>query len=147
VAIGFRDAANDERTAYSAAMSVNLLRMRQSDDPHSFSWLLPSTGTRAGAHDIVLRYEGNNAIISWGDPASQGVSRPDDLAIVMAINTTTLVTSPLVTTFRRSHQKALITLPPVAAGEHLRLYLFFADVEAKNPALRNVSEATEIFNV
>jgi hypothetical protein len=141
--IGFRDASLDEKSAYSAALSTNLNRLHQSGMPGDYRWLLPSFGTRAGAQDISMKQDGNTLEVSWGEPEALGSFNNDDMAVVMALNSTTWQTNVLSSNHRRGHHKASITLPAASVGEHILVFLFFYDTASAShkPNLRHVSEA------
>lgn len=141
--IGFRDAASEGRSAYNQAMSENLNRLHAAPNPNELQWLLPSYGTRASALEIAMQQQGETASITWGSPTPLATYNDDDVAIVMAVNTTTLSTNGLATSTRRGQHHTSITLPRAESGEKILVYIFFYDAtsHSKKPNMRHVSEA------
>lgn len=147
--LGFRDASLGEKSAYSAALSANINRLHQSEMPNDYQWLLPSFGTRAGAQNIFMKHEGNTLVVSWGEPEALGTFNNDDMAVVMAVNTTTWQSNTLSSHSRRGDHEATITLPDASAGEQILVYLFFYDTASAShkPNLRHVSEAQRVGSI
>lgn len=142
VRVGFREVA-EGRSAFNAAMSVNLLNYRNATNPEDLRWLVVSQGDRAGAQDVAMKIVGNKVTITWGEAEAGKPYDRNDQVMLMAINNTTLVETDIVQAARRSDQTAELPLPPVKAGENILVFIAFHNpLEAaaqKSP--KNVSDS------
>jgi hypothetical protein len=141
VKVGFRDVA-EGRTAFQEALSVNLKRHRQSDDPRSLHWLVVSRGERAGAVGLKVRCEGSRAVISWDAVPAGAFSSLDDVVMLLALNTVTLACSYTLEASSRCTGEASLDLPAALPQEQLLVFITF---RSKYPGgkkrERNVAES------
>ncbi|MFO7978669.1 MAG: DUF6266 family protein [Bacteroidales bacterium] len=138
---GFKD-VETRGSAFRQAVSVNLKRLGASSHPDSLEWLLPTMGTRAGAHDITMQQADQMATVSWGAPHEDKPYLNRDLVMLLAINATTLEnTGDLSAT--RSQQQCTFRMPRAKEGEKVLVFLSFYDpmAAATRKNSDNVSEA------
>jgi hypothetical protein len=131
-----------EQSAFRNAQSVNLKRIAQAVDPSFLSWLLPSSGTRAGAADVQSQVDKKTITITWDDPLA-GPYQNDDKALILAINMQTLEII-INQQASRGDRKAVAELPGDAANVAVFLAFVKKDVQKKEEG--NASEAQMVFN-
>lgn len=131
-----------EQSALRNAQSANLKRIRVADDSSSLSWLLPSSGTRAGATDVKGHVDNHSMSITWGD-ALTGPYQDDDTAMILAINVHSLEVA--ISRSRRDHHQAEVKLPGDVSD--VAVYLAFAKKDVQKKEMDNASQAMMVTTI
>lgn len=126
IRMGFNDVAGNG-SAFHSALSANLLVYRQAAMPDDFKWLMLSRGERAGAVGLVLSKEDDYARVSWNGVEAQKIFSPNDWALLLAINTTTLNTTVSIQEAKRNQQWARLKLPEANQDERVQVFIAFQD--------------------
>jgi hypothetical protein len=137
---GFHDVA-ETKSAYHTAMSANIKRVRESADPLGLSWLLTSSGSRAGAEQLVIEADNHQVTVRWEDPVQGKPWKSDDHVMIVAINDTTLETSAPATTVTRALKQTRFSMPAVSEGQQVYVFISFFDGQGTKKNAKNMSEA------
>jgi hypothetical protein len=142
VRVGFNPQALG-RSAFHAAMSVNLVNYRNSASPGDLHWLVISQGERAWAKDVGLTIEGNKAVVTWGDPEPGKPYNTGDQVMLLALNDSNLDSSVNLQAAQRKEKRAELQLPPAKEGENILVFMAFHNpIEASSlKSLENVSNS------
>ncbi|MDX9943141.1 MAG: DUF6266 family protein [Bacteroidales bacterium] len=142
VRVGFNPQA-EGRSAFHAAMSVNLVNYRNAASPEDLHWLVISQGERSWAQDVAMTIEGNKAVVTWGDPEPGKRYSVSDQVMLLAMNDTSLDSSVNLQAAQRKEKRAELALPPAKAGENILVFMAFHNpIEASsNKSLENVSDS------
>ncbi len=124
VRLGFYDVAQG-RSAFHQALSENLLRYYARGAGQDMDWLLLSRGGRANAHDLTCSFGPKEIEVSWGEPQEGKPWAATDQAMLLAINTTTLVMDWELSAGKRAQGTGKVWLPPATANEQVRVYISF----------------------
>ncbi|MEE4177077.1 MAG: DUF6266 family protein [Bacteroides sp.] len=142
VRVGFNPQAMG-RSAFHAAMSVNLVNYRNAANPDDLRWLVISQGERAWAQDVLKTIEGNKIVVSWGDPEVGKPNSVNDQVMLLALNDTTLENTENLQAALRKEKRAELILPPAKEGENILVFMAFHNpIEAaSHKSLENVSDS------
>ena len=100
--------------------------MRASEQPKDLHWLMPSQGSRAGAHNPTMQLNDGQATVTWGEPKAGLPWHSRDLAMLLAINSSTLTnTSSIQAT--RAQMQCTFKLPAATNNEQVVVCLSFYD--------------------
>ncbi|MEE4178683.1 MAG: DUF6266 family protein [Bacteroides sp.] len=127
IRIGFNDLA-EGKFVFQRALSENLIRYKESENPDFFDWLLVSKGERAGAMDLNVQVLGNEAKVSWGDAKAGMPWDKNDHVLLLALNTVTLEETDNLKAGIRSKGQASLKLPTAEAGQPVLVFIAFYDL-------------------
>lgn len=129
LSIGFHQQAKS-KTGYNAAMSYNLkngFTESATDVKVDYSKILLTQGSLCIPHDPFLNMAAPSIIaFHWNyHPLSSGNPKPDDVALLIAFFESSQKVIFQITSTRREHQKALLTIPDDLHGQEAFCWLAF----------------------
>lgn len=145
---GFREVAIG-RSAFHTALSVNLLRYRQTEDKSYHKWLQLSAGNRAGTiQSSVQLTEDRKLKIQWDAPEANKPFSNNDRMMFFAICNTQPITICELYTARRDQYQAMVGLPLESQGLEFECFISFrSELPTSNLDPELISDSKWIGNI